>query len=112
MTAPQASRTTLADLIPLIENANLSPIQKRDQISAVRTLARLLGAELRDIAAECGEVATSHGSDRAGGSGTFEGAMDEHSVARRQGAGSGSAYAAGASDRAAPAGMGGPVRIA
>ena len=56
MTAPQASRTTLADLIPLIENANLSPIQKRDQISAVRTLARLLGAELRDIAADAAKL--------------------------------------------------------
>ena len=44
MTVAQPSRTTLADLIPLIEQANLSPIQKRDQISAVKTTARLLGA--------------------------------------------------------------------
>ncbi|WP_296712815.1 hypothetical protein [Rhodoblastus sp.] len=52
MTTSEASRSTLADLIPLIERANLSPTQKRDQISAVRTLARLLGAEPRDIAAD------------------------------------------------------------
>jgi integrase len=52
MTAHQPSRTTLADLIPLIEQANLSPIQKRDQISAVRTIARLLDAKLDEIEAD------------------------------------------------------------
>jgi hypothetical protein len=52
MTAHQPSRTTLADLIPLIEQANLSPIQKRDQNSAVRTIARLLDANLDDIDAD------------------------------------------------------------
>ena len=52
MTVAQSSRTTLADLIPLIEQANLSPIQKRDQISAVKTTARLLGAAPAEIDAD------------------------------------------------------------
>ena len=52
MTAPTPSRITLADLIPLIEAANLSPLQKRDCLSAVRTVARLLGAEPAAIAAD------------------------------------------------------------
>src|SRR5215475_1709961 len=52
MTTAPASRTTLADLIPLIEQANLSPIQKRDRISAVKTTARLLGAAPADIDAD------------------------------------------------------------
>jgi hypothetical protein len=52
MTATLPSRTTLADLIPLIEKGNLSPIQKRDQISAVKTLARLLDAKLDEIDAD------------------------------------------------------------
>jgi integrase len=51
MTASQPSRITLADLIPLIEKANLSPTQRRDQISAVRTTARLLDAAPEDIEA-------------------------------------------------------------
>ena len=52
MTIAPPSRTTLADLIPLIEQANLSPIQKRDQISAVKTTARLLGATPAEIDAD------------------------------------------------------------
>ena len=52
MTAPTPSRTALADLIPLIERANLSPTQKRDQISAVRTVARLLDARLEEVDAD------------------------------------------------------------
>jgi integrase len=52
MTTAPPSRTTLADLIPLIEQANLSTIQKRDQISAVKTTARLLGAALEEIDAD------------------------------------------------------------
>ena len=52
MTVAQPSRTTLADLIPLIEQANLSPIQKRDQISAVKTTVRLLGATPAEIDAD------------------------------------------------------------
>lgn len=56
MTANPPSRTTLADLIPLIEKANLSPIQKRDRLSAVRTVARLLDANLDDIDAEPGRL--------------------------------------------------------
>ena len=52
MTVVLPSRMTLADLIPLIEQANLSPIQRRDQISAVRTIARLLDATPGDIDAD------------------------------------------------------------
>src|SRR5580704_16319599 len=52
MTVAQPSRTTLADLMPLIEQANLSPIQKRDQISAVKTVARLQGATPGEIDAD------------------------------------------------------------
>jgi hypothetical protein len=52
MTAHPPSRTTLADLIPLIEQANLSPIQRRDQISAVKTIARFLGAAPGEIDAD------------------------------------------------------------
>ena len=52
MTASPPSRSTLADLIPLIEHANLSPIQKRDQISAVKTTSRLLGATPAEIDAD------------------------------------------------------------
>jgi integrase len=52
MTIASPSRTTLADLIPLIERANLAPIQKRDQISAVKTTARLLGATPAEIDAD------------------------------------------------------------
>ena len=49
MATVQRSRQTLADLIPLIEQANLSPTQKRDRISAVRTVARVLGAAPEDV---------------------------------------------------------------
>jgi len=52
MTANPPSRTTLADVIPLIEQANLSPIQRRDQISAVKTIARLLGLTPAEIDAD------------------------------------------------------------
>jgi hypothetical protein len=56
MTASQPSRTTLADLIPLIDRANLTPTQKRDQISAVKTVARLLGATPGEIDADPGRL--------------------------------------------------------
>ena len=52
MTTHPPSRIMLADLIPLIEQANLSPIQKRDQVSAVRTITRLLGAAPGEIDAD------------------------------------------------------------
>jgi integrase len=52
MTIAPPSRTTLADLIPLIKIANLSPIQKRDQISAVKTTAKALGAAPAEIDAD------------------------------------------------------------
>ena len=52
MTVSAPSRINLADLIALIEAANLAPLQKRDCLSAVRTVARLLGAEPAAIAAD------------------------------------------------------------
>ena len=64
MTVAQSSRTTLADLIPLIEQANLSPIQKRDQISAVKTIARLLGATPAEIDADPIRLAPVDGPER------------------------------------------------
>jgi integrase len=52
MTVAPSSRMTLADLIPLIEQANLSHTQKRDQISAAKTVARLLGTAPSEIDAD------------------------------------------------------------
>ena len=46
------SRTTFADVLLAIAASNLGPIQKRDQTSAVRTLARLLNAQPGDIPAD------------------------------------------------------------
>ena len=46
------SRTSLADVIALIAASDLSPVQQRDQTSAVRTVARLLKAQPGDIAAD------------------------------------------------------------
>ena len=56
MTPTPPSRTTLADLITLIEKANLMPTQKRDQVSAVKTTARLLGARPVEIDADPGRL--------------------------------------------------------
>ena len=56
MTPSPASRTTLIDLIPLIEKANLSAVQKRDQVSALKTVARLLGATPGEIDADPGRL--------------------------------------------------------
>ena len=56
MTTDPPSRTTLAELIPLIDKANLTPTQKRDQVSAVKTLARLLGATPGEIDADPGRL--------------------------------------------------------
>ena len=56
MTPTPPSRTTLADLITLIEKANLMPTQKRDQVSAVKTTARLLGARPVEIDADPGKL--------------------------------------------------------
>jgi hypothetical protein len=52
MTVSPPSRQTLADLIPLIEQANMTPTQKRDQISAVRSVSRFLGAAPEAIDAD------------------------------------------------------------
>jgi integrase len=52
MTVSPPSRQTLADLIPLIEQVNLTPTQKRDQISAVRSVSRFLGASPGEIDAD------------------------------------------------------------
>jgi integrase len=45
-------RMTLADLVPLIQTSSLTPTQKRDQISAVRRVARLLRADAAQVAAD------------------------------------------------------------
>jgi integrase len=50
------SRTSLADVIALIAASALSDIQKRDQSSAVRTVARLLNAKPADISADPGRL--------------------------------------------------------
>lgn len=44
--------TTLADLITKIEAADLTATQRRDQVSAVRRVARMLGGEPEHIAAD------------------------------------------------------------
>jgi hypothetical protein len=66
MTPTQPSRKTLADLIPLIEKANLSPIQQRDQISAVRTRAGLLDTPAGGHRGQSGQTPTPYGDDRVG----------------------------------------------
>ena len=43
------SRTSLADLIPLIQNAEMADTRKRDMVSAVRQVGRVLGVELREL---------------------------------------------------------------
>jgi integrase len=43
---------TLGDIIALVQKADLTAIQKRDQVSAIRTVARLLGAAPDDIDAD------------------------------------------------------------
>ncbi len=52
MTLTNASRASLADLITLISNANLTERQKQDMRSAVRTLAKALGGAPEEIAAD------------------------------------------------------------
>jgi integrase len=49
MTTKSTSRTMLADLIPLISNADLPKARKLDMASAVRAIGKALGAELGDI---------------------------------------------------------------
>ena len=49
MTQNYASRTTLADVISALSHADLTDQQRRDQISAVRTIARALGAMPEEI---------------------------------------------------------------
>jgi hypothetical protein len=52
MTLTQPSRASLADLIALISCADLTVRQKQDMRSAVRTLAKALGGEPEEIAAD------------------------------------------------------------
>ena len=47
-----ASRATLQDVISLIENEKISSRQKQDLCSAVRTVAKALGAEPAQILAD------------------------------------------------------------
>ena len=52
MTPNTPSRPTLADVISAISLADLTDLQRRDQISAVRTIARILGGTPEDISAD------------------------------------------------------------
>jgi integrase len=52
MSVPTGSRLTLEDLIPLIDQADFSPRQKLDLRSAVRTVAKRLGANPAEIVAD------------------------------------------------------------
>ena len=49
MTSQTTSRMTLLDLIPLINNTNLKKATKQDMTSAVRMVARVVGADLAEI---------------------------------------------------------------
>ena len=62
------------------------PIQKRDQISAVKTTARLLGATPAEIDADPDQTAEAAGDDSAGGAGAFPRPLEQYSLAGRQGA--------------------------
>ena len=52
MTTPNASRATLSHVIALISHAEISDRQKQDLRSAVNTVAKLLGADPANIAAD------------------------------------------------------------
>jgi hypothetical protein len=52
MSMTATSRASLADVIVLISQANLSDRQKQELRSAVRTVARLLDGEPANIAAD------------------------------------------------------------
>ena len=54
MTMESLSRPTLADLIPLINNEDISKARKLDMASAVRAIGKALDAELVDIPADPG----------------------------------------------------------
>lgn len=56
MTILTASRTTLADIISLISNGDLSDRQKQDLRSAVRTVAKVFGADPAAIPADTGAL--------------------------------------------------------
>jgi hypothetical protein len=45
MTTVPPSRLTLSNLIPLIQNGDFPPTGKRDLVSAVKAVARILGAD-------------------------------------------------------------------
>jgi hypothetical protein len=52
MSTPEASRATLADLITAVQAADLTPQRRQNMTSAVRTVARALGREPGQIAAD------------------------------------------------------------
>jgi integrase len=56
MSTDPVSRPSLADLIPLVEAADLTSVQKRDMVSAVKAVGRVLGAELAEIPAQPGAL--------------------------------------------------------
>jgi integrase len=49
MPNPEPSGPSLADLIEAVQSANLTDLQKRDRISAIRTAAKALDAEPREL---------------------------------------------------------------
>ena len=78
MSMTPASRASLADVIVLISQANLSDRRKQELRSAVRTVARLLDGEPANIAADpaglrrCLEmIAPKPTASRAGGGPIF-----------------------------------------
>lgn len=56
MSIEPLSRLTLADLIPLIQNGNLTGTQRRDMVSAVKAVGRVLEAELEQVPARTGDL--------------------------------------------------------
>lgn len=54
MTTPPISRITFLVLISLINNSNYSKAKKQDMASALRTIAKVLGAELSELIADPG----------------------------------------------------------
>ena len=56
MSTKPLSRLTLADLIPLIQNGNMTEVQRRDMVSAVKTVGRVLAADLEQVPARTGDL--------------------------------------------------------
>src|SRR5215471_14988202 len=86
MSMTTTSRASLADVIGLISQANLSERQGQELRSAVRTVARLLDGEPADIAADPTGLEALPGDDRARGPRHLARAVGQHSLAVTEGA--------------------------